>query len=688
MSAATSLLARGRALLGQQVSPAARELRDTVWLLAAVALVVAPQLTHVPLWIALAVLGLIGARLALALSRRPLPGRWLMLALLVTVVAGLLAQYRTVLGREAGVSFLLLLLGLKLLELRARRDIYVLITLCFFLLLTQFLRGQGLDVAVLVAVAVGALFFVLVSVNHGTEDAPASAKARLVGSLMLKALPLTLVLFVLFPRVQGPLWRLPGGPEAAGITGLSSSMSPGSISRLIESDEIALRASFQGSVPPPDALYWRGPVFDHYDGRTWRASQPGERLVPVTRPLVEADPASRIDYTVTLEPHRRDWLLALDLPLALPRAPDLRARLTPELELVSAMPIESRLRYEASSALRYAAGAATPALELRNWVELPPGLNPRTQTLAALLRAQHPPAPGADAALVQAVLQRFRREDYRYTLEPPPLGEHAVDDFLFETRAGYCEHYASATAVLLRALDIPARIVTGYQGGELNPTDGQFTVRQSDAHAWVEAWLQGRGWVRIDPTAAVAPSRVERGATRAAREAGLLPGAGLVIGADWVRHLRFGAEALQNAWNQWVLSYSPERQRNLVRRLGLDPDWHGLAIAFAVAIAALSLGAALLALWRTRRARDPLALAWDGLRERLAAAGVDAPTWIGPRELARRAERSLVELDARATHRLSAEVEALRYAPSPSDAASRVRALRRAVQRFRPRPRR
>ena len=240
----------------------------------------------------------------------------LMLALLVTVVAGLLAQYRTVLGREAGVSFLLLLLGLKLLELRARRDIYVLITLCFFLLLTQFLRGQGLDVAVLVAVAVGALFFVLVSVNHGTEDAPASAKARLVGSLMLKALPLTLVLFVLFPRVQGPLWRLPGGPEAAGITGLSSSMSPGSISRLIESDEIALRASFQGSVPPPDALYWRGPVFDHYDGRTWRASQPGERLVPVTRPLVEADPASRIDYTVTLEPHRRDWLPAPDLPLA------------------------------------------------------------------------------------------------------------------------------------------------------------------------------------------------------------------------------------------------------------------------------------------------------------------------------------------------------------------------------------
>ncbi|MFM2447088.1 MAG: hypothetical protein RI936_1535 [Pseudomonadota bacterium] len=684
MSAASSRFARWRALLGPQVSPAARELRDTVWLLAAVALVVAPQLPHVPAWVAFAVLGLIGTRLALALARRPLPGRWLMLALLVAVVAGLLAQYRTVLGREAGVSFLLLLLGLKLLELRARRDIYVVITLSFFLLLTQFLRGQGLGVALLVTAAVGALFFVLVSVSHGPDDAPAAEKARLVGGLMLKALPLTLVLFVLFPRVQGPLWRLPGGAEAAGITGLSNSMSPGSISRLIESDEIALRASFQGPVPPPEALYWRGPVFDHYDGRTWRASQSGERVVPATRPRIDADPASRIDYTVTLEPHRRDWLLALDLPLALPAAPGLRARLTPELELVSAAPVDARLRYDASSALRYSAGADTSALELRNWVELPPGLNPRTQTLAAQLRAQQP--PGADVALVQAVLQRFRREDYRYTLEPPPLGEHAVDDFLFETRAGYCEHYASATAVLLRALDIPARVVTGYQGGELNPADGQFTVRQSDAHAWVEAWLQGRGWVRLDPTAAVAPSRVERGATRAAREAGLLPGAGLVVGADWVRQLRFGAEALQNTWNQWVLSYSPERQRNLVRRLGLDPDWHGLAIAFAVAIAALSLGAAGLALWRTRRARDPLALAWDGLRERLAAAGVDAPPWIGPRELARRARRGLVEADARAAQALSTELEALRYAPSPPDAAARVRALRRAVHRFRPRP--
>jgi transglutaminase-like putative cysteine protease len=440
-------------------------------------------------------------------------------------------------------------------------------------------------------------------------------------------------------------------------------------------------------VPPPEALYWRGPVFDHYDGRTWRAAQPGERIVPVTRPRVEVDPASRIDYTVTLEPHRRDWILALDLPLAPPLAPELRTRLTPALELVSAMPIESRLRYEASSALRYAAGAATPALELRNWVELPPGLNPRTQTLAAQLRAQYPPAPGADAALVNALLSRFRREDYRYTLEPPPLGEHAVDDFLFETRAGYCEHYASATAVLLRALDIPARIVTGYQGGELNPTDGQFTVRQSDAHAWVEAWLQGRGWVRIDPTAAVAPSRVERGATRAAREAGLLPGAGLVVGADWLRHLRFGFEAAQNTWNQWVLSYSAERQRALVRRLGLDPDWHGLALAFALAVAALMAGAGGLAWWRARRSADPLALAWEGLRERVAGAGVDAPPWIGPHELARRSRRSLAEADALHAQRLAAELEALRYAPVPADAAPRVRALRRAVRHFRPRPR-
>lgn len=677
-----------RGLSEAQISTGARERRDTLVLLAAAALVVAPHFAQVAWWISLAVTALLAWRGWLTVAQQPLPGRFVMLPLLVAAAFTVWLQYRSLLGREAGVAFLLLLMGLKLMEMRARRDVVVVITLAFFILLTQFLQGQGMLVALTTLLAVIALFFVLASVNYGVDDAPAAAKLRLVLVVLAKAVPLTLVLFLLFPRIQGPLWGLPGS-GATGTTGLSNSMSPGSLSRVMESDAIAFRARFADTTPANALLYWRGPVFGQFDGRTWSPLE--ERRSRPPRLDLRFDPATEVHYDITLEPNRQHWLLVLDAPLARPEAPGLESVVSPELEVFSRQPVDSRLRYEARSATEYRYGANAGAAQLRDWLVLPAGFDPRAIAFARALRERvappgTPPPAGLDGLLVDAVLEHFRSDGFVYTLEPPRLGRNTIDDFLFETRAGYCENYASAFTFLMRALGLPARVVTGYQGGEINPADGFMTVRQSDAHAWAEVWLAGRGWVRVDPTAMVAPARIDQGAPAFARQEGRAPRLGGAGAPDWLRGLRFNLEAMQNSWNQWVLAYTPERQRSFVRWLGLDPDWHGIAIAFVLALAAVMAGIGAIGLWRRRRANEPLAAAWQRLRAKLEAAGVAAPAAIGPRTLARRARQGLSEADARQAVLLCAEIEALRYAPMKNEhnTRTRLRQLRAALHRFKP----
>ncbi|MEG2155918.1 MAG: DUF3488 and transglutaminase-like domain-containing protein [Burkholderiaceae bacterium] len=683
-------LAALKGLADAQVSTGARERRDTLLLLAAAALVVVPHFAHVAWWISLSVAALFAWRGGLTVAQRPLPGRVVMLSLLLAAALAIWLQYRSLLGREAGVAFLLLLMGLKLMEMRARRDVFVVITLAFFILLTQFLNGQGLAVAALSVVAVIALFVVLASVNYDATDVPARAKLRLVLVVFAKAVPIAALLFLLFPRIQGPLWGLPGG-GAVGTTGLSNTMSPGSLSRVIKSDAIAFRARFETAAPANTDLYWRGPVLGQFDGRTWTALSERTRRPPQLE--IRFERASEVAYDITLEAHRQRWLLMLDAPLAAPEAPGLEARLSPELEALSRQPIEARLRYQARSATDFHYGLNTSAPQLRDWLQLPAAYDPRSMVFARQLResvwpAGSPQPPQLDARLTDAVLEHFRASGFVYTLEPPPLGRNTIDDFLFKTRAGYCENYASAFVFLMRALEVPARVVTGYQGGEINPADGFMTVRQSDAHAWAEVWLAGRGWTRVDPTAMIAPARINQGAPAFARQDGRAPLLGVARAPEWLRSLRFGAEAVQNAWNQWVLSYSPERQRSLVRWLGLDPDWHGTVIALVIGLAAALAGISGIAWWRRRAVLDPRALAWQRLRAKLEAAGIAAPEWVGPRTLAQRAHQGLTEVDAREAARLCAELEALRYGPmtpdTPTQERSRLRALRTALRRFHP----
>jgi transglutaminase-like putative cysteine protease len=658
-------------VFGPQMSSAARERRDILVLLFAVTLVVVPHFEHLPWWATALLVLMLFWRGFLAATQQPLPGRVLMVPLLIGAAFAVYLQHGTLVGQQAGVTFLLLLMALKLLEMRARRDIFVVIFLSFFILLTQFMYGQGLPVAVMTLMAVAALFFVLVSVNLDEADLPAARKLKMVGWALLKSVPLTAVLFLLFPRISGPLWGTPSD-NANGSTGLSNSMTPGSISRLLESNEIAFRVSFEGAVPDSDRMYWRGPVFGSFNGRTW--SPLSQRLVNPAPLTIEADRDAFVEYTVTLEPHQRDWLFALEAPAGLPVLPEFNPRITPEMQLLAGDPVRRRIRYTMRSYTSFRFGRNADPPELQDWLGLPASYNPRTSEFAVELsqrvRSAAPAAEDGDLRLVRAVLERFRNGGYAYTLTPP--------------KRGFCEHYSSAFVVLMRYLGIPARVVTGYQGGELNPIDGFVTVRQSDAHAWAEVWLKNRGWVRIDPTSMVAPVRVDRSAL-AAREAGLERSATFGDGG-WLRVWRFNWEAIQNSWNQWVLSYSQERQRALVEMFGLAPRWESVAIILAVVVGVLLAGMALTSL-RTRSVRDPLGDTYRLLREKLERAGVHTAEHCGPRDLYARARRALPVSDAQRARSLLSRYERMRYSRSSEAVATAdVRALRRAVRAFKPVP--
>jgi transglutaminase-like putative cysteine protease len=677
-----ALLSATSGFVAPQVSSAARERRDTMVLLGAVALVVSPHFDHLPWWATSLLVLLWAWRFWLTLSRGALPGRFAMLPLLGGAAGAVWLQHGTLLGREAGVTFLLLLMALKLLEMRARRDVIIVIFLCFFILLTEYLFSQSLPVAVLTVAAIILLFFVLVSANLVEQDLPAARKLRLVGLVLAKSLPLAAAMFLLFPRVSGPLWGLPGD-TIGNRTGLSESMSPGSISRLLESNEIAFRAQFTNEPPRNDQLYWRGPVLGYFSGRFWAPL----RVRAVAPPPLDlrGDTNAATDYTVTLEAHQRDWLFALEMA-ALPIGEPLGPRFTPEAQMLAKELINERVRYHLVSYTRFAIGLNETRESLREWLQLPEGFNPRTREFAQELRRQVPQdAADAPQRLVLAVLDHLRRGGYHYTLEPPLLGKNSIDEFLFDTRLGYCEHYASAFVVIMRMLGIPARIVTGYQGGELNPVDRFLTVRQSDAHAWAEVWDEGRGWVRVDPTAVVAPLRIDKGASEIARQEGLAPLGDAVGRIDWIRRLRFNWEAVQNAWYQWVLSYSPERQRDFLLKLGLMPDLRTLGWLFAGSLIVLLSVLAFFSL-RHRSERDPLADLFARFLARLRDAGFTVSTHEGPRDLGRRLEHEMSAESLPVAREILQAFERWRYSRASSNMPpGTMRQLRRAVNRFRPR---
>ncbi|MDP1900955.1 MAG: DUF3488 and transglutaminase-like domain-containing protein [Rubrivivax sp.] len=617
-----------------------RDTRDTLFQLAVIGWAVAPHLLHLPLWCGAMTALLLLWRARLALSSGALPHRWVVSALLVLAAGLTVWTERTLLGKEAGITMLVVLMALKTLELRARRDALVVFFLGFFLVLTHFLYSQSLATGLWLLVAVWGLLTALALAHMPVGRPPLRRAAAVAARTAALGLPLMVVLFVLFPRM-GPLWGLP--QDAAGRTGLSGTMRLGGVASIAEDDSIALRVRFDGPTPRLDQLYFRGPVLSRFDGLEWT------RLVPsfpaAERPRLELEsrgPALR--YEMTVEPNRLLLLPLLEMTPdgadAAPRIEGWLLTLRPDGQWQLDRPLVERVRVQAAAWLEHRHGPRQDVPGLRDLVALPTGANPRTLQWAAQLR-QQPPLENADArTLSDAVLTHIRRGGYTYTLEPGAYADDAIDEFWLDRKLGFCEHFASAFVVVMRAMDVPARVVTGYQGADPEPQDGYWIVRQRNAHAWAEIWQAGEGWVRVDPTAAVAPERVQRGRSLAPRP-GLVAGAFGQLDPALATRLRRAWESVDNRWNQWVLNYSRGTQFALLRQLGVrSPSWQDLATATIGLLCTAALGGAAWAWWDRRR-QDPWQRLQRRVQQRLEALGVQVLPHHAPRTRAARVREVL-----------------------------------------------
>jgi len=628
------------------------------WLFATALVTTAPHVLHQPNWLS----ALTGLILLLAgglwwRNAQP-PRRWQLVPLVVGACVGIFVEYRTLFGRDAGVGMLLVFMALKLLELKGKRDAVVVVTLGYFLLLTHYFYSQSIPTGLWLLAAVVVVTATLIRLHGGPASTP-PATLRYAALLTVQAIPFMVVLYLLFPRISGPLWGLPQDAHA-GQSGLSEQMTIGDIANLALNGDIAFRVRFDGPLPDRQKLYWRGPVMEAFDGTTWRpltGKRAAERIELLSPPLT---------YETTLEANQQRWLLALDAPAPLPAEFALNGTLT----ATARQPVTQRQRFRLSGSPDYRFNVdEDPQILLRN-LALPPDLNPRSRALAASWREAPP------KQIVQNALDLFAGQEFAYTLQPPLLGANGIDDFLFQTRRGFCEHYAAAFVVLMRAAGVPARVVGGYQGGEANPVDGYLVIRQSDAHAWAEVWLENEGWVRVDPTFVVAPARLESGIANALPAGEPLPGL-VQVRAEWLRGLRYRWEALNNAWNQQVLGYNPQRQRELLSRLGLsDTDWRGLVTLLGAACLALLL---LITGWTLyhRRSDDPARRLWLRALRRLTRRKVNCPPWETPLALLRRLETECPELAVPFAEVAEAYLAA-RYGQLPGD----LKILRAAIARL------
>lgn len=653
-----------------------RDSRDTLFLLLVIFWVLLPLSQNLPGWCNALAGAVLLWRGYLALALRPLPSARWRLGLLALAIGATLLTHRTLLGQEAGVTMLAVLLSLKTLELRARRDAFVVFFLGFFCMLANFFFSQSLLTAASMLIGLLGLLTVLVNAHMPVGKPPLMQAAKTAGWIALLGAPIMIVLFLLFPRLA-PLW---GGPSdaVAGRSGLSAKMQVGSLARLALSDSAAMRIKFESRPPPQSDLYFRGPVLSNFDGREWLPSRPDvfSRFNIAASLVVSGAP---INYEVTMEPNSRPWLMVMDATLQSPELAGYRSVMLPDLQWQLNRPLNDLVRYKAQSYPVFSHGPKTATVALREFVELPPGFNPRTLALANDIRRDSRYTQAGSAALVTIAMDKLRTGGYTYTLEPGLYGKNTSDEFWFDKKTGFCEHIASSFVILMRALDVPARIVTGYQGGEQNPVDGFWTIRQSDAHAWAEVWHEGLGWVRVDPTSAVSPGRT--GAfQRLAAPQNVVGQALTKLNPRFSLQLRATWEAINSAWSQQVLNYTQGKQLNLLEDIGFEsPSWQDLAYLLIGMVITLSLLGALWGLWE-RTQHDPWLRLLAKARKRLAEAGIDSTTATSPRQLAALLRTRAGGIATANTHDLQRwlmQLEAQRYAqPAPGQAKQQLKQLK------------
>jgi transglutaminase-like putative cysteine protease len=622
------------------VTPMSVNRSGILWVIAALGISMTPQLNSMPPQLVLITLLPVLWRLVAEFRNwKPIP---LLLRVIATFIAtaALVNTYGGLMGRRAAISMLALMLSLKLLETFRTRDARIVASLSLFLCGTQFLFYQGVPMIVYIIACLLSSLIALTYLQRREAyenlaippDTSRSLFTELRFGLRLLAIafPIGLTMFLLFPRWSSPLWGVPEDALDA-RSGLSDSMSPGSIQSLFMDDSPAFRVRFESGVPSPADQYWRGPVFWDFDGRRWQASYFGRNLRADERPDPDNVP---FRYEVQMEPTEQRWLFALDYPALVPR----RTHLSMDFQLLTRRPVTKLFDYVMASDPEF---IDSPELKmtLRNAaLELPPGFNPRTAEMMAQWREESQ----SSTKIIRRTLSYFNQQQFRYTLNPPLLSRHTVDEFLFETRQGFCEHYASAFTVMMRMAGIPARVVTGYQGGWYNDIGSYLLVRQSDAHAWSEVWLEHTGWTRIDPTAAVSPARVEQGAMDS------LGQRRHIFDFEWFRNVRNSFDLFQRVWNNWVVGFSSESQSRLFSIFG----WEFISSAklvFVMIGSIVIIGvlifilAPVLLKFRSSQKQDPLLRLWQKFVGKLEKAGYISQASMGPMELAEMASEQLAD---------------------------------------------
>jgi transglutaminase-like putative cysteine protease len=634
------------------------------WTMGALAVSLAPHLPYLPFWISGGFLGCAVWRYVIERRRRMLPSRWVRGGLALVCFLGVFGTYSSISGVGPGSALLAIMAALKLLETRRRRDQFVLLFISIFLVMSSLLREQFLWSLPFV---IGSTLIILTAWLRMSAGATETAKQSFTtsGRLLLYAAPIAIAMWVLFPRLSSPFWAVPIDTSRA-TSGLSDTMSPGDISSLSMSDEVAFRVRFDGEVPESRDLYWRGLVMTRFNGRTWTGSEPRVGTPVEDQISFRGEPVS---YELTLEPTRQQWVFALDMPKEWSIE---RAFMGPQQQLVHVTPIEQRVAYRVTSYPDYVVQARLPSIYRKWYLSVPDDGNRRSAELARQMREE----AGSDTAYIEAVLAKFHDEEYFYTLQPPPLGSNPVDRFLFDTRQGFCEHYASAFAFMMRSAGIPSRIVLGYQGGEINPIGGHLIVRQSDAHAWTEVWLERYGWYRIDPTAAVAPERIEYG-TRGATLDGVGELWGFTAPPQFLQDLTMTWDALNAKWNEWVLGYGPETQSKFLEWLGMvDPNWRKMLLTLVGSVVVLILTISAFMMLRYRPpAKDRASILYNRF---IRKTGLQRNVGETEQEFALRAATdSSLPFDC-VTSVTGAYLDA-RYGPNDDDAVSRLKAAVAAI---------
>ncbi len=649
----------------------AAQVRDDIprislmWLLIAQALVIIPHLLHVPLWLIGVWLGCAAWRVQVFRMRWPFPNAWVKAALMIGSGFAVYLSRGGLVGLDAAVALLITAFILKLLEVRTRRDALVLIFLGFFTVVTSYLFADSLLAALYSLLPVLALLAALVGLQQSGFAREPLAPLKLASKLLAQAIPLMLLLFVLFPRLE-PLWSLPQ-PKDKGTTGLSSSMTPGDLAELGQSAALAFRARFDGAIPAQSQLYWRALTLPNFDGRSWSISERFEASEPQWQAQGES-----ISYSIIMQPSTQPWLFSLDVGSS--EQEDIR--LMNDFRLQRRTPVNRTYQYQATS---WPQALRQPQLNQRQqqeFLQLPRTGNQQTRDWAQRLRGQY----HDDDALVSALLRHFNQEPYHYTLKPPLLGRDSVDEFLFSSLRGFCAHYAGAMVFTLRAAGIPARVVAGYQGGEINQA-GQFVqVRQFDAHAWVEYWQRGQGWRSVDPTFEVAPERIERGLQEALQDESELFQGDIFSPLRyqhiaWVNQLRMSWENLNHSWQTKILGYQRDSQQAWLKQWFGKVDWQILGLTL-VASAALII--ALIVLWMFKpwqRQTDPVQRILNHFQRVLRRRGFNRETGEGLRDFYQRIHQQLSESQQQAVRVFIETYEQQQYAEQGQDLASLRSAL-------------